>query len=81
MSPCGGPIMTILSEPNKRQRILTTALMLFNHQGSHQVSTNHIAKAMGISPGNLYYHFRNKGEINCWYYLHGKTSGETGNEA
>lgn len=46
-----------------REKIINTAVQLFNEQGTRAVSTNHVATAIGISPGNLYYHFRNKEDI------------------
>jgi len=46
-----------------KTRILKTALELFNNEGEAQVSAVDVASVMGISPGNLYYHYKGKGEI------------------
>ncbi len=46
-----------------RQSIRTKALTLFNEAGACFSTTHDIAAAVGISPGNLYYHFRSREEI------------------
>lgn len=45
-----------------RQRIVEAAVELMNAQGG-AVGTTQIAEHLEISPGNLYYHFRNREEI------------------
>jgi len=48
---------------SRKLEILETARKLFNESNTQAVTTNHIAKAMGISPGNLHYHYKNREEI------------------
>jgi AcrR family transcriptional regulator len=52
-----------MAKISTKQRILDTALELFNTGNTQAATTNHIAKALGISPGNLHYHYKNREEI------------------
>lgn len=50
------------------ERILEVTLALFNRFGEPNVSTTLISAELGISPGNLYYHYPAKDElINALY--------------
>lgn len=46
-----------------KEKILSTALILFNEKGYNSVTTRHIATQMNISAGNLHYHFKHSEDI------------------
>ncbi|MBK8492879.1 MAG: TetR/AcrR family transcriptional regulator [Saprospirales bacterium] len=46
-----------------REKILTQSLKLFNAQGMAQVGVRDIARHLGVSPGNLSYHFPKKEDL------------------
>jgi AcrR family transcriptional regulator len=46
-----------------RDRILEAARTMFNRETVSQVSTHRIATELGISQGNLHYHFKSKQQI------------------
>ena len=60
-----------------RDRIIHSATELFNDQGERNITTNHIAAHLGISPGNLYYHYPAKDElINSLFERYERALGE-----
>ncbi len=46
-----------------KEKILEAALKLFNEKNTQAATTNHIAAFIGISPGNLHYHYANREDI------------------
>ncbi len=46
-----------------KEKILETSLILFNTHGLSKVTLRRIAKKMGISQGNLNYHFKKRDDI------------------
>ncbi|MGS5085225.1 TetR/AcrR family transcriptional regulator [Hydrogenophaga sp. A37] len=59
------------------ERILEVSLELFNRFGEPNVSTTLISAELGISPGNLYYHYPAKDElINSLFERYEKALGD-----
>ncbi|MCU0450979.1 MAG: TetR/AcrR family transcriptional regulator [Bernardetiaceae bacterium] len=52
-----------MANPDTKDRIAEAALRLFNQYGLASVRLQHIADEVGISVGNLAYHFKNKEAI------------------
>jgi AcrR family transcriptional regulator len=52
-----------MRKAKNRERVLEASIDLFNQSGVVAITTNHIADHLKISPGNLYFHFRNKEAI------------------
>lgn len=61
--------MTVVAT-RTRDRILQASLALFNEEGLAKVSTHRIAAELGISPGNLHYHFKAKQLIVATLFRH-----------
>ena len=69
--------MTRKAPRRTAERILEVTLELFNRFGEPNVSTTLISAELGISPGNLYYHYPAKDElINSLFERYERALGE-----
>jgi AcrR family transcriptional regulator len=60
--------MTLINKKNTRGKIVDAAVALFNENGIAPVTLRDIAEKVGISIGNLAYHFKNKDFIIAEIY-------------
>ncbi len=52
--------MQKIKKSKTKEKIKQVSIKLFNENETLSITTNHIAKEAGISPGNLYYHYKIK---------------------
>lgn len=52
-----------MNQLSTKEKILAKSRVMFNLQGVENITTRHIAKELGISQGNLHYHYPNKDEL------------------
>jgi AcrR family transcriptional regulator len=57
------PVVVNRASARTRKKILGASIDLFNKQGIQNVTTEKIALKIGISPGNLTYHFKRKQDL------------------
>ncbi len=65
-----------MSVLDSRETILSEASRLFASKGYSSVSMRHVAEHVGMTPANLYYHFKNKEDLireSLAFVLTGKT--------
>ncbi|MCR9143195.1 MAG: TetR/AcrR family transcriptional regulator [bacterium] len=60
-------------DPNKRNKLIASAIELCAERGIHSASTNHIAKAAGVAAGTLFTYFATKEELIQAVYLECKS--------
>ncbi len=58
---------------SKKEKILKTALTLFNEQGFEKTPTSKISTVAGVATGTLFHHFKTKEELINALYLEVKT--------
>ncbi|WP_299531692.1 TetR/AcrR family transcriptional regulator [Ulvibacterium sp.] len=52
-----------MNQTSTKEKIIAMSLNLFNRSGVENITTRHIAKELGISQGNLHYHYPNKDKL------------------
>lgn len=52
-----------MNQSSTKEKIIEKSLELFNSAGVETITTRHIARDLGISQGNLHYHYPNKDKL------------------